>query len=113
MPDQHIGRMLAHAPADADGIWPIIAVQGAIDIFPSGDIERRVIGGLIEKRGPTWRGANDGGDQERDLAAQYRRYAEATRLDWPRTPALLDKIVQYYDCEGRRQDQDVERCDWA
>lgn len=111
--DQHIGRMLAHAPSEADGIWPAIAVRGAIDIFPSVDIERGVVAGLIEKRGPTWRAANDGGDQERGLAAQYRRFAEETRLDWPRTSALLDRIAQYYDSEGRRVDEDVERRDWA
>jgi hypothetical protein len=58
------------------------------------DIERGVIAGLIEKRGGTCRGANDGGDQERDLAAQYRRFAEETRLDWTRTSALLDRIAQ-------------------
>ena len=50
---------LAHAPpAEADGVWPAIAVRGAIDTFPSVDIERGVLAGLIEKRGPTWRGAN-------------------------------------------------------
>jgi len=111
--DQHIGRMLAHAPSEADGIWPAIVVRGAIDLFPSVDIERGVIAGLIEKRGPTWRSPNDGGDQERELAAQYRRYAEATRLDWPRTSALLDRIAQYYESEGRREDEDVQRRDWA
>lgn len=111
--DQQIGRMLAHAPPEADGIWPAIAVRGAIDLFPSVDIERGVIAGLIEKRGPTWRNPNDGGDQERELAVKYRRYAEETRLDWPRTSALLDRIAQYYDSEGRREDQDVERRDWA
>jgi hypothetical protein len=81
--DQHIGRMLAHAPPEADGIWPVIAVRSAIDLFPSVHIERGVIAGLIEKRGPTWRNPNDGGDRERELAANYRHYAEETRLDWP------------------------------
>jgi hypothetical protein len=65
------------------------------------------------KRGATWRGANDGGDQERELAAQYRHFAEETRLDWPRTSALLERIAQYYESEGQRQDEDVERRDWA
>jgi hypothetical protein len=111
--DQHIGRMLAYAPKEADGIWPAIAVRGAVDLFASVDIERGIVAGLIEKRGPTWRGANDGGGQERDLADQYRSYAEATRLDWLRTSALLDRIAQYYVSEGQRQDQDVERRDWA
>ena len=78
---------------------------GAIDLFPSVDIERGVIAGLIEKRGGTWRGTNDGGDQERDLAAQYRRFAEETRLDWTRTSALLDRIAQYYEDDG---DVDVD-----
>ena len=72
-----------------------------------------MIAGLIEKRGPTWRGANDGGDQERELAAQYRRFAEGTRLDWPRTSGLLDRIAQYYDSEAQRMDEDVERRGWA
>jgi transcriptional regulator with XRE-family HTH domain len=111
--DQHIGRMLAHAPAEADGIWPAIAVRRAIDTFPSVDIKRGMVAGLIEKRGPTWRGANDGGDQERELAAQYRRFAEETRLDWPTTSALLDRIAAYYEDDGKRMDEDVERRDWS
>jgi hypothetical protein len=111
--DQHIGRMLAHAPVEADGIWPSGAVRGAIDLFPSADIERGVVAGLIEKRGPTWRAANDGGDQERELAAKYRRSAEDTQLDWPRTSALLERIAQFYEGEGQREDEDVKRQDWS
>ena len=110
--DEHIGRMLAYAPDEADGVWPAVAVRGAVDLFPSRDIERGIIGGVIEKRGPTWRAVNDGGDQEREQAAKYRRFAEATRLDWPQTSALLGEISQYYEGEGRREDEDVRRRDW-
>jgi transcriptional regulator with XRE-family HTH domain len=111
--DQHIGRMLAYAPNEADGVWPAVAVRGAIDLFPSPDIERGIIAGVIEKRGPTWRAVNDGGDQERGEAAKYRRFAEAMRLDWPRTSALLERIGDYYESEGRREDEDVRRRDWS
>ena len=110
--DQHIGRMLAYAPDETDGVWPATAVRGAVDVFPSLDIERGVIAGLVEKGGPTWRAVNDGGDQERARAAEYRRFAEATRLDWPRTSAMLEKISQYYEGDGRRKDEYVRRRDW-
>jgi hypothetical protein len=111
--DRHIGSMLAHAPAEADAVWPAIPVRDAIEVFRSADIERGVLTGLIQKRGPTWRAMNDGGDQERELSAHYRRSSEATRIDWPRTSAMLERIAQYYEGEGRQHDQDVEKRDWS
>jgi hypothetical protein len=62
--DRHIGSMLAYAPAEADAVWPATPVRDAIQIFRSADIERGVLTGLIQKRGPTWRAMNDGGDPE-------------------------------------------------
>jgi hypothetical protein len=110
--DQYIGRVLAFSPTGADAIWPAVPVRDAIEIFRSPDIERGVLTGLIQKRGPTWRAPNDGGNQERELAMQYRRFSEVTRFDWLRTSALLDRIAQYYERNGRQHDQDVERREW-
>jgi hypothetical protein len=92
--DQIIGQMLAHAPADADGTWPCRPVREVIEIFRSADIETGIHTGVINKRGVTTRLPTDGGAQERDLAAQYEAWSEKTRLESPRTSALLAKIAK-------------------
>ena len=68
--DHCIGQMLAHAPAATDGVWPGIAVREVIKITRSHYLDRGVVQGLCNKRGPTWRDPSAGGEQERALVAQ-------------------------------------------
>jgi len=50
--------------------------------------------GIVNKRGPTWRRPTDGGIQERDLAQSYRNLSKSVRLEWPRTSAILERLLQ-------------------
>src|SRR5262249_44741754 len=94
--DQAIGQMMAHAPADDDGIWPCLPVREVIEITRSADLETGIHTGVINKRGVTTRLPTDGGSQERGLAAQYHAWSDKTRLEFPRTSALLAKIAKGY-----------------
>ena len=110
--DLHIGQIMAAAPAEAGGAWPAIAVREVIENTQSRELERGILTGVRNNRGATWRGMTDGGVQERERAAHYRRCAAETGLEWPRTAALLDLIAKSYEAEGERYDQDAERIDW-
>jgi hypothetical protein len=110
--DQHIGSVLAHAPADAAGVWPDVPIRDLIEITRSKDLETGIIMGRHNSRPVTSRGMTDGGAQERDLAQIYREWSRATELQWPRTSALLERIAKSYEHEGRKHDEDAERHQW-
>lgn len=110
--DQQIGQVLAHAPADPDGVWPHAAVRDVIEISRSRDLEIGVLIGCRNAKGATSRGPEDGGEQERDLAAQYRAWSKATAFEWPRTSALLERLARDYEADGRWHDDRRESDDW-
>jgi hypothetical protein len=55
------------------------------------------------------RGVTEGGDQERELALEYR--AQATRFTYtaPRVARILDEIAQQYEHEARLHDGQAEQ----
>ncbi len=110
--DQHIGSVLAYAPADSAGIWPAVEVRELVEITRSKDLETGIFMGVHNRRGATMRGMTDGGAQERDLAKTYRGWSRNTALEWPRTSALLERIASSYENEARRHDEDAERNQW-
>ena len=110
--DQHIGSVLAHAPADAAGVWPDVPVRNLVEITRSKDLETGLVIGRRNSRGVTSRSMTDGGAQDRDLAKIYREWSRATELQWPRTSALLERIAKSYEHGGRTHDEDVERHQW-
>jgi hypothetical protein len=112
MADYCIGQVLAHAPRDPEGIWPAVPVRDLVEITRSHDLEQGLHVGVHNSRGVTTRAPNDGGTLERDLAQYYRRCAEETALEWPRTSALLERLAKSYEQEGARHDEDAERRDW-
>jgi transcriptional regulator with XRE-family HTH domain len=110
--DQHIGRVLAYAPADSDGTWPCKAVRDLIELVRSRSIERGFYLGVVNKRGVTWRRPTDGGIQERELAQHYRKLSKALRLEWPRTSTVLEQLARNYARDGDDSDADADRFQW-
>ena len=72
-------------------------------------MEQGVAIGRFNQRGVTVRGPYDGGAQERELAAQYRAWADRVRDHWPRSGALLDGLATGYETEARHHDESAER----
>jgi excisionase family DNA binding protein len=106
--DEMIGRTFAHSPSGADGVWPAESVRELIEAIGSHELESGVLIGRLNSRGVTSRGAYDGGQQERDLAAQYREWSAALRARWPRTARILRDIASSYDRDAHHQDVRAE-----
>lgn len=105
----HIGRMLVAAPADPDGGWPPTAVRRLFERLQDDDVEDGYFVEVLGRRGVTSRGLEDGGEQERALVDRYRADVERSANQWPRTAAILRKIVKSYESEARRNDESAER----
>jgi hypothetical protein len=77
-------------------VKPCVPVREIIEEFESDDIDRGFAIGLFNLSGPYFKDLFDGGHRERDLAADYERYAKACDTQWPRTAAALRNVAQSY-----------------
>ena len=101
--DRQIGELLARAPEGDDGIWPCKPVCEALEAVGTEDIERGFIIGKRNMRGMFMR-TGEGGEMERELAAQYRRWAQHRRADYPFAGRVLTGIAESYDEYARYRD---------
>jgi len=106
--DQQIGRVLRYAPAGQDGIWPAEEVRDLLEELRAEHVEIGLAVEIRNSRGVTSRGLTEGGAQERTLADQYRRDAEALATRWPRTSSLLARLADSYTREARGHDDDAD-----
>jgi hypothetical protein len=106
--DQTIGQIIAHAPADPDETWPFEPARTILDRPEMEEMRHGFYIGVLNKRGMTSRGPDEGGDQERDLASTYHNYARAVRNFHPNVAATLDELARFYELEGRREDLDAQ-----
>lgn len=102
--DHQIGKVVAYAPKSLDGIFPDVAVREMIEEIASRDLEEGLEIGVYNKRGGHSKFIDDGGLQERQIAATYRNYAAAVRDTHPRTAAMLCRIAESYEFDARHED---------
>lgn len=110
--DSRIGQMLSAAPRVGDEPWPPEPIREVIELCRSRDLESGFQVGLFNRRGVTVRLPTDGGEQERDLAAMYRKDAAASAFTWPRTRAMLERVAEGYEADATREDQSAEQRGW-
>jgi hypothetical protein len=106
--DLAIGEILAHAPADPDGTWPCGPVRDLLDQSELREMRQGFATGTFNKRGVTSRAYDEGGSQERELAAELRRFASALHESHPNVAAVLDDLAQGYQREGTREDLEAQ-----
>ncbi|ALI11106.1 addiction module antitoxin [Pseudomonas fluorescens] len=101
-----LGKLLASASEGKDGVWPNEAVRDVMEDLESEEISRGAHTGLYNARGAHFRG--EGGAQERELAAKYRRWAEALEFSHPFvSSSLLMTMVETYEYEAEKQDTEA------
>ena len=107
--DKKIGRILAHAPGGADGIWPPQPVRDLIEELESPDLETGLIDGKI-RADLIFRSPGCSADAHRAAAAQFCRWAGQVTSQC-RTSALLRLMAADADERARHEDhfsQDIE-----
>ena len=106
--DQYIGQLLSRGPAEKDGVWPHPSICDAMERIASPKIGRGFIIGVRNGRGVTTRAIGEGGAQERELAAKYRRWAEQRAFDYPYVSSILEGIASGYDRHATREDDEAK-----
>lgn len=107
--DIRIGYVLAHAPNDPEALfWPPPPVCAIIESTASEDLERGFSIECFNKRGVYGKAVHEGGDQERQLAEQYRQWSEKT-LQFPRTSRVLSGIAESWHHLALEQDTWAEQ----
>jgi hypothetical protein len=101
--DSYVGKILAHAPPDENGVWPHEAVRTEIERLASTKIESALQIERYNMRGVHSRGVYDGGAQERELAKTAFDAAEVCER-WPRTAELLRSIARNWEAEAKAAD---------
>lgn len=106
---QCIGKVLAHAPRDpTDGAWPAIPVRDVIEAQGSDHLETGIRVERFNMRGVHSRALYSGGDQERELAADYTQWAD-TCTAWMRTSAMLSRIAADWLKHAEREDVEARQ----
>ena len=107
--DQRIGYVLAHSPQDTgEPFWPPSAVCHVIEEVAAKQLERGFAIECFNKRGVYGKGINEGGAQERELAARYKGWSDAT-LMYPRTSAMLLAIADDWTRHAESEDVRAEK----
>ncbi len=106
--DNQIGRALAGAPADSDGLWPCQEVRVLLEDLSNDEINGGLQMAVFNRRGVSERLLDDGGQQEQDLAQQYRSRAERFTVEWPQTAAIFRGLALRYEGLGHEEETEAE-----
>ena len=102
--DQQIGQLLSNSPTGDDGVWPCVAVRETLETVLNEDLQLGFEIGRRNSRGAHMR--DEGGAQERELAAQYEKWANACGYAYPKVATALRGIASAYESEARWRDQE-------
>ena len=108
--DEQIGELLSKAPSEDDGsrpCQPVCEVLERLAWLASPVVARGFEVGMYNARGVVSRGLDEGGAQERELAARYRAWAGRLAFEYPYVANVLERIAKGYDREAEREDSDV------
>ncbi|MBN2080762.1 hypothetical protein JW859_01010 [bacterium] len=103
--DAAIGRVLAHMPIGADGVWPHEALRDLIQEMSCESLENELYCGILNTRGMVSKSLGEGGKQERVLSDKYTQYADKLRSRWPRISAVLRGVAKSYKLQAKREDE--------
>jgi len=107
--DEQIGRILAYAPPDAEGMSPPKGVRDLFEELQNDNLEGGFEAEMFNQGGITSRAPDTGGDPERTVAKDLRARAEPFNEQWPRAAAILRRLADSYESLATFNDQQAER----
>jgi hypothetical protein len=96
--DIMVGQIFGRSQTGEDGIWPHEAIREVLEECRSDDIAKGMTTGRYNARGAVWRGK--GGEQERDLAETYRKWAGQLAIRYNFTSRVLGSMAEIYKKEA-------------
>lgn len=107
--DERIGEVLAYAPIESvDNARPCIPVRCALEELGTEEMLSGFEIGFFNQRGAHWKSLDDGGSQERRLSQQFRDWAQASLVEWPKTAASLRRMAENYERDAARADAESQ-----
>ncbi len=106
--DIQIGEMLAYSPPNAEKTWPSSVICQILEEFDNEEVERGIFFEKRNTRGIVSKHPSEGGEQERNLAKQFRDWADVLQSEWLAAPRLLRRLAESYDFEAKREDERVD-----
>ena len=106
--DQQIGQWLSSLPSQEDAPWPSRTICRVLESICSDEVASGFLMGVFNARGATSRRPYEGGRQEWDLAAKYRRWAKVWMIEYPFVSKSLNAIADSYESEAKRHDHEAE-----
>lgn len=104
--DLSLGKLLAEAPRGVDDVWPCEPVREVLERIQSEKISSGIMVGLFNSRGAHWRG--EGGDQERALAAMYKKWGAALEFSHPFVASsILKRMADSYERDAQHEDNEA------
>lgn len=105
--DLNIGAWISDWPCKKDlESWPDPVIADLLDQDDCGDIRRGFHTGVYNARGVSSRMPYDGGDQERNIASTFRRFAIRWEETKPNLAAMIESLAKSYAREAQRHDDD-------
>ena len=104
-----LGRFVGPEPTGA--AWPPAEICHILEELNSQDMDDSFYSSIRYGRGFVSRSMNEGGVQERKLAASFSKSAEGVGKQWPRTSGILRTIADSYEKNAIREDSEVKRRD--
>ena len=88
-----------------------MALRGCREVLESvcsDEMDRGFRTGIYNARGVHSRNPRDGGEQERELAEKYEKFAAAYQVTCPRTAVALRSLAEIYRREAKEEDEEAE-----
>lgn len=105
--DQAIGEWLSNWPIGKKlGCWPDPVIAELLEQNDCEDVRHGFYIGVRNSRGVTCRNPYDGGQQERDVAKQFRVFASYWEDSKPNLTELIKSLAKSYEREAREFDDD-------
>jgi energy-coupling factor transporter ATP-binding protein EcfA2 len=101
-----VAKVLARAPAAADGFWPNLAARRLLETDEFPVLLSRMKTAEYNLRNGEFRPIS--GETERATSAEFRQAARALRLAYPRTATMLDSLAESYESSAVRHEADEE-----